>query len=410
MKILFVHQNFPAQFKFVAPSLAKRGHEIRAMTMNNQAGYDDLALYKYTSTRSSTPNIHPWVGDFETKVLRGEAAFRKALEISAIGYTPDVIVAHPGWGEAMFLKDVWPKAKLGMYCEFYYHSSGADVGFDPEFPVIDSGDVCKLRLKNISSDLHMQIADQGISPTKWQASLFPSEFQKKISVIHDGVDTNKIVPNLSAELTIKSNGKVFTLKKGDEVITFVNRNMEPYRGYHIFMRSLPKILRDRPHARILIVGGDGVSYGAGPGVGRTWKNIFLDEVRNKLSIDELSRIHFLGHIPYSHFIPLLQISAVHVYLTYPFVLSWSLIEAMSAGCSIVASKTQPVEEVIKHGENGLLVDFFDYENLARSVLSLLDNKCDAKLLGERARSYAIQNYDLNSICLPKQIKWVEDLS
>jgi glycosyltransferase involved in cell wall biosynthesis len=408
MKILFIHQNFPGQFKFLAPALVQQGHEVVAMIMQkiDLEVWQDIRLVSYLPSRSSTPNIHPWVSDFETKTIRGEACYRAARKLRNAGFMPDVIIAHPGWGESLFLKDVWPESKLGIYCEFYYHAQGADVGFDPEFPNKDVSEICRLRLKNLNHLLHFEVADAGISPTHWQASTFPADFKSKITVIHDGIDTQALAPNSSVTLTL--NGNV-TLTKQDEVITFVNRNLEPYRGYHIFMRALPALLKKRPKARVLIIGGDDVSYGARPEAGKKWKDIFIDEVRPTIAEADWQRVHFLGNIPYDSFIPLLQLSTVHVYLTYPFVLSWSLLEAMSVGCAIVASETQPLREAIIHDKTGRLVDFFDHQALTKEVCQLLDHAKLREKLGKNARAFAIKHYDLNTICLPNQLAWVNQL-
>ena len=414
MKILFIHQNFPGQFKFLAPALVQHGHEVVAMTMQKVEGGQSAAGVKvvpYASNRGTAPDVHPWVNDFETKTIRGEACFRAALQLKADGFTPDVIIAHPGWGESLFLKDVWPTARLGIYCEFFYHSQGADVGFDAEFPVLDAGDVCRLRLKNLNNLLHFEVADAGMSPTRWQASTFPEPFKSRITVVHDGIDTLAVAPNPQVSLTL--NGRL-VLTRQDEVITFVNRNLEPYRGYHVFMRALPELLRRRPHARVMIVGGNDVSYGARPvgpaQAGQSWKDIFVQEVRSQISDADWGRVHFLGNVPYQHFIALLQLSRVHVYWTYPFVLSWSLLEAMSAGCAIVASNTQPLQEAIHHDETGRLVDFFDVAGLASAVCALLDDPVARERLGANARVFAQTHYDLKSVCLPRQLQWVEDLA
>jgi len=409
MNILFIHQNFPGQFKFLAPALAAQGHDVRAFTMQKIAAgeWQGVKLTHYQPSRGTAPNVHPWVSDFETKTIRGEACFRAALKLKERGFTPDVIIAHPGWGESLFLKDVWPQAKLGIYCEFYYHPQGADVGFDPEFPARDAGDVCRLRLKNLNNLLHFEIADSGISPTHWQASTFPEPFRSRITVVHDGIDTEAIAPNPAVSLTL--NGDL-VLTKQDEVITFVNRNLEPYRGYHIFMRALPELLKRRPGARVLIVGGEEVSYGARPEGDKKWKDIFAGEVRPQIPDADWARVHFLGNVPYQYFIPLLQLSTVHVYLTYPFVLSWSLLEAMSVGCAIVASDTQPLHEAIRHDDTGRLVSFFDAAALSGEVCALLDDPAARERLGANARAFAQANYDLKTICLPKQLQWVEELA
>jgi glycosyltransferase involved in cell wall biosynthesis len=408
MNILFIHQNFPGQFKFLAPALAARGHRVVAMTMQKieQQNWHGVTLVPYTASRGSTPNIHPWVGDFETKTIRGEACFRAALKLKQQGFNPDVIVAHHGWGESLFLKEIWPTAKLGVYCEFFYHANGSDVGFDPEFPVTDVAEPCRMRLKNLNNLLHFDIADAGLSPTHWQASTFPLPFRDRITVVHDGIDTEAVQPDSNVTITL---GNGLALSRKDEVVTFVNRNLEPYRGYHTFMRALPSLLRQRPSAQILIVGGDSVSYGAKPAGDGTWKTIFANEVRPQMSDADWARVHFLGNLPYQQFIPLLQLSTVHVYLTYPFVLSWSLLEAMSAGCAIVASDTAPLREAIRHNETGLLVDFFDANALAEQVGALLADPQTSKTLGENARAFARTHYDLKTQCLPGQIAWVEQL-
>ena len=416
MNILFIHQNFPGQFKFLAPALVKQGHKVWGMTMQKTEAKDwqGVTLVPYTANRGTTANVHPWVSDFETKTIRGEACFKAALQLKANGFVPDVIIAHHGWGESLFLKEVWPQAKLAIYCEFFYHPQGADVGFDPEFPPTDPGDACRLRLKNLNNLLHFEVADAGISPTHWQASTFPEGFRQKITVVHDGIDTVAVAPNAAVGLTLKkADGQDLPLTRQDEVITFVNRNLEPYRGYHVFMRALPELLKRRPHARVLIVGADDVSYGARPtqaqNGGTKWKDIFANEVRPHISDADWQRVHFLGHVPYQYFIPLLQLSSVHVYLTYPFVLSWSLLEAMSAGCAIVASDTQPLHEAIAHNETGRLVNFFDPKALTQEVCDLLDNPAERARLGANARAFAQQNYDFQTVCLPKQLEWVEGL-
>ena len=416
MNILFIHQNFPGQFKFLAPALAKQGHQVTAMTMqkNDLNIWQGVQLVHYSAQRGTSPSVHPWVSDFETKTIRGEACFKAALQMKRQGYMPDVIVAHHGWGESLFLKEVWPKSKLGIYCEFFYHPLGADVGFDPEFPATDEGEVCRLRLKNLNNLLHFDLADAGISPTHWQASTFPELFKHKITVVHDGIDTQAVAPNPDVSLTLNmTSGPDLVLTRKDEVITFVNRNLEPYRGYHTFMRSLPRLLKERPNARVLLVGADDVSYGARPDATKysatKWKDIFANEVRDQISDADWQRVHFLGHVPYKHFIPLLQLSTVHVYLTYPFVLSWSLLEAMSAGCAIVASDTQPLHEAITHNETGKLFNFFDASELSQIVCDLLNKPKERSRLGANARAFAQANYDLQTVCLPKQLFWVNQL-
>ena len=414
MKVLFIHQNFPGQFLHLAPALAQLpGNQIVALTMREQvpAQWQNIQVVTYRAPRKATPGIHRWLADLESKTVLGEACFHAALELKRQGFEPDCVVAHPGWGESLFIKDVWPGTKLGIYSEFYYRHEGADSGFDPEFPSKDPGEACRLHMKNANNLLHWQRADAGLAPTAWQASTFPAPYAERIAVIHDGIDTERVAPSANAVVKLTSTIGADRLLTGqDEVITFVNRNLEPYRGYHIFLRALPRLLRERPHARILIVGGDKVSYGAAPPPGTTWKETFIREVRPALSDADWSRVHFVGRVAYEDYLRLLQVSTVHVYLTYPFVLSWSLLEAMSAGCAVVASNTAPVSEVIQDHVNGRLFDFFDSEALASTVIALLNNPALRRSLAANARTTIQQHYDLRSVCLPRQIEWVTQLA
>ncbi len=412
MQYLFIHQNFPGQFKFLAPSLARRGHLVVAMKPGTGPPtlWNGVRLLPYAIERRTAANAHPWVSDFETKTIRGEACYRAALKLKAEGFTPDAIVAHPGWGESLFIKDVWPRARLGIYCEFYYAAEGLDVGFDPEFPATDPDAACRLRLKNLNNTLHFQIADAGLSPTRWQADTFPMPFRRNITVIHDGIDTTAVTPDPTAHLSLKHSRGDLVLTPESEVVTFVNRNLEPLRGYHIFMRALPHLVKQRKNAHILIVGGTNAGYGLAPPPGRTWRDLYAWEVRAQIADTDWARVHFLDNIPYAAFLRLLQVSTVHVYLTYPFVLSWSLLEAMSAGCTIVASDTPPLHEIVLPGDNGVLVDFHDAAALSEQVCRLLGERATRQHLGRNARQFAIANYDLESICLPRQFEWMNRLT
>lgn len=411
MNYLFIHQNFPAQFKHLAPALARQGHKVVALTAKRRGGtlprsWQGVDLVSYENARLNGRAMHPWLSSLAAQTARGEACFHAATELRKAGFVPDAVIAHPGWGESLFIKDVWPQTRLGLYSEFFYLTEGADTGFDPEFSLADALAPCRIRMKNANNLLHFEMADAGLSPTQWQASTFPPAFRSRISVVHDGIDTQAIVPNPHLRMTLNDR---LVLTRADEVITFVNRNLEPYRGFHVFMRALPELLRRRPRARVMIVGGDEVSYGAPPPGGQRWRDILSAEVRPEISASDWQRVHFLGRLPYPTFIELLQLSTVHVYLTYPFVLSWSLLEAMSAGAAVVASSTAPVQEVIRHGETGRLVDFFDRPALVDEVCALLDDPQARQALGEAARRLVRQQYDLNTVCLPAQIAWVERL-
>ncbi len=402
MRVLFVHQNFPGQYLHLAPALAARGDEVTALAIEGQKPLPGVQIFRYKPQRGSSPAIHPWVSDIETKVIRGEAAAKAALELKSRGYEPDVICAHPGWGEALFLKDVFPAARLLAFIEFWYKVEGADFGFDPEFSEDQAAGRCRLRMKNANSLLNLDAADWSVSPTEWQRSTVPELYRDRVTVIHDGIDTEAIRPDPRASVKLAKSGVV--LRPGDEVITFVNRNMEPYRGFHIFMRALPEILRRRPNATVLIVGGDEVSYGKKLEKGETWRKKMLAEVGDQL---DMQRVRFVGRIPHDDFVRMLQISAAHVYLTYPFVLSWSLLEAMSAGCLIIGSATPPVQEVIRDGENGLLVDFFSTDGLADAIERALSHPDQMVEMRRRARETVIARYDLRGYCLPRHIALVD---
>ena len=410
MNILFIHQNFPGQYKHLAPALARAGHHCVALTLRVEkpGEWQGVKLLPYRIRRRPGEGLHPWLVDFETKLLRGESCYLAARELKESGFEPDLIVAHPGWGESMFLRDLWPKARIGLYYELYYGAHGGDTGFDPEFPQkMPEVEAMRLRLKNLNNMMHLEVGDMGISPTEFQANTFPKAFRDRISVIHDGIDTAHVRPDPEAVLQL---GEGLAVTPQDEIITFVNRNLEPYRGYHVFMRALPRLLKERPGARVLLVGGDEVSYGARPPDGRSWKQIYIDEVRGTIATQDWERVHFLGKIPYDRFLSLLQVSSVHVYLTYPFVLSWSLIEAMSAGVPIVASDTAPLHEVVHHGATGRLFPFFDQDRLVEEVCGVLEDREVAAEMGRSARKFAQDTYDLRSICLPRQMQWIDRLA
>ncbi|WP_101067254.1 glycosyltransferase [Roseovarius salinarum] len=409
MKILFIHQNFPGQFKHLAPALAQAGHDCRSLTLrvDKPATWKGVQVFPYRLPERSGQNVHPWLIDLDTKVTRAEACFRAAQRLKDDGYAPDLIVAHPGWGEAMFLRDLWPQARMALYCELYHHADYPHLGFDPEFDDPPGlAEALRIRMKNLNNHLHFPHAHAGLSPTRFQADTFPPEIRDKITVIHDGIDTRRARPERQARFALSEDT---VLTRDDEVITFVNRNLEPYRGYHVFMRALPRLLQDRPGAQIVIVGGDEVSYGARPPKGRTWKQIFIDEVRDRIPDDDWARVHFVGRIAYDDFLSLLQVARVHVYLTYPFVLSWSLLEAMSCGAAVVASDTAPVREVIDHDHTGRLVGFFDGDALVGEVCALLDDAGARAALGAAARDLMIRDYDLRTVCLPRQLDWVSDV-
>ncbi len=394
-RFLFIHQNFPGQFLHVAAALVRRGDDVVALGIKGR----DLAgvrYVRYTPKPPAQASAVESARDFETKVIRGLACAQAMAQLKDAGFVPDVVVAHPGWGEALFCKDVWPGVRLVMFAEFFYCADGADFGFDPEFAQDSLATRARLRLKN-SVHLHaLHAADAVYTPTAWQLSQLPAEYRSKARVIHDGIDTAVAAPNPQAHVTLGRAG--LRLTATDEVLTFVNRNLEPYRGFHTFMRALPEIMRQRPKAHCLIVGRDEVSYGSPPTKGGTWRQVMLAEVGAQLPMD---RVHFVGALPYQDYVRLLQVSTCHVYLTYPFVLSWSCLEAMSTGTVVLGSATAPVQEVIEHGVNGLLCDFFDVPALAEQAVAVLADRGRYAELGQRARQSVVQRFDLRERCLPE---------
>lgn len=401
MKLLFIHQNFPGQFKHFARFCQASGHEVVGLGAGQVAGVEGMRVFGYTLGRGNAPGVHAWAQEFESKVIRGEACALALQRLKSTGFEPDVIFAHPGWGEALFVKAVFPRAKLVCLMEYYYRLEGQDMGFDPEFPVMSLEDQARLASKNANLLLAMEAMDYGVSPTPWQASTLPTWVGDKLWLIHEGIDTTLCRPNVSAKIALPDRG--VEIRPGDEVLTFVARNLEPVRGYHVFMRALPEIMARRPNVKVFIVGGDGVSYGGAP-EGGSYRQRYLMEVVRRL---DPHRVFFLGNVQYGVFLQLMQITRCHVYLTYPFVLSWSMLEAMSAGALVVGSRTAPVMDAIEDGKSGLLVDFFDMAGLADRVCDVLAHSERYDGMRAAARQTVLERFDLESVCLPAYARLLE---
>jgi glycosyltransferase involved in cell wall biosynthesis len=395
VRLLFVHQNFPGQYRHLAAHYAAAGaHEVvcigeKANVLRQRPALPGAKLLAY-----ELAELKPAPSPFEASVLRAihraRAVAAGAARLRQAGFRPDVIFAHIGWGEALFLKDLFPAAKLLLFCEFFYRAHGADMGFDPEFPA-SAEKLLRLRVMNAPLLMSLDAADWGVAPTRWQKRQFPAGYASRISVIHDGVDTDLVCPDGAC--------------RSEEVITYVARNLEPYRGFHVFMRAIPEIQRRRPRARIVIVGGDEVSYSPRLPAGETYRGRMQRELGGRV---DWSRVQFCGRLPYAEYLALLRRSSVHVYLTYPFVLSWSLIEALAAGCMVVASRTAPVEEVLVDGENALLCDFLSPADVAEKVERALVEPQEP--LRRAARHTAVARFDLRRVCLPAQLELVEQLA
>ncbi|WP_448207961.1 glycosyltransferase family 4 protein [Azospirillum sp. sgz302134] len=401
MKIVFIHQNMPGQYKHLAARLAADpANAVVFITKRTDREIPNVRRLNYQPSRQARENAHPYLVSTENAVLHGQGVARLLMGLRGEGFVPDIIVGHPGWGETLFVKDVFPNTPYLNYCEFFYRAQGLDVGFDPSMPVnVDT--VLRLRMRSTPLLLALEACDRGIAPTLWQRDTHPEPFWPRIEVIHDGVDTTVLQGNPDARFRLPDGTM---LSRDDEVVTYAVRNLEPYRGFPSFMRALPRILEARPNAKVLIVGGDDVSYGSRPADGKSWRETMLAEV----PVDP-ARVFFMGHLPYELYLAALRVSRAHVYLTYPFVLSWSMVEAMALGCVVIGSDTAPVREVIRDGENGLLVDFFSPQAIADRVVEVLKDPGAFAPLGRAARETVVERYDL-SRCLTRQIDLIRSMA
>jgi glycosyltransferase involved in cell wall biosynthesis len=404
MIFVFIHQNFPGQYRHLVRYLADQpGNTVYFITQNTSNAMEGVTKLVYKVALPSAPNCHPLSVDYDTAVRTGLAVAQVCQTLQQQGVRPDLIAGHCGWGETLFVKDVFPDSPLLSYFEFFYHFSHVDVNFDPEYPT-DRREAFQLRSRNAVNLLSFDATDWGNAPTHWQRSLHPPELRTRITTIHEGANTAIAHPDPSAWVKLSPDDVVLT--RADEVITYVARNLEPYRGFHIFMRAAKEILKRRPKAQIIVIGGDEVSYGMAHPSGETFRAVMLKELAPDLPLD---RIHFTGQVSYDTYLNVLQVSSAHIYLTYPFVLSWSFIEAMACGCAIVGSDTPPVMEVLKDRENGLAVDFFSPTAIADRVDEVLDHPDKMQALRDAARRTAVEQFDFQSVTLPRWLKLMDDL-
>jgi glycosyltransferase involved in cell wall biosynthesis len=402
MRVLFIHHQCPGQYPHLARHLAARGHTVRFLTQSIGAKIPGVTITVYSVESPSPSQSHPYTPEIDRLLRVGTAAAEAGERLRAEGFVPDLIVGHNGFGELLFLRDVWPGVPVLGNCEFYYRASGADVGFDPEFDSIFNSPAA-LRVRNLPALFAADTLDWAHVATRWQKSLHPGSLQARMTVVHEGIDTRLHRPDDSATFRLP-NGRVLDAK--DTVVTYVARNLEPYRGFHTFMRSLPAVLRRCPDAEVVIVGGDGVSYGAPPAPGRSFREELVAQLGKRL---DGTRVHFTGQIPNAAYRRLLNVSSAHVYLTVPFVLGWSCLEAMASGCLLIGSRTPPVEEVIEDGVNGLLVDMLAPDDIAEQIVGALRRRKSLAPLRAAARATVLNRYDLKTRALPRWDTLLEDL-
>ncbi len=394
MRYLFVHQNFPGQFLHLVRHLTRQSthegsnNEVVFISEPNQNVMPGVRRVSYRMPRGAYAETHPVAQEFELAVLRAELVAQTARTLKQLGFTPDIIIGHHGWGELLNLRDVYPDTPMLGYLEFYYHTDRFDVGFDPEFPN-DPSMFPRVRAKNAVNLLALTNGGRGQTPTLFQRSTYPAWAHPNISVLSEGVNLDVCAPDPQSASQDFTLGAV-TVRPDEKLITYVSRDLEPYRGFHVVMRALPRILQARPDVRVMLVGGDGVSYGARLAEGN-WREHMLREVGRSL---DPARVHFMGKLDYVSYAGLLKRSDTHLYLTYPFVASWSLREAMASGCAIVGSQTAPVEEFIRDGKTGLLTPFHDPRGLGDRVLELLEDPKLSRKLRRAVRQEAMRSLSM----------------
>lgn len=393
LRFLFVHQNAPGQFSHLARHLTAEGHEVRFLTCRENPPVDGLPVIPYRIGAAPPEGLHPFLSPLAEGVRYAVPAANAAKQALDQGFKPDIVVAHAGWGETLFLKDVYPDVPLLSYAEFFYRAEGADVGFrSPAPPSLNVR--AKTRLKNAVNLLSLDACDRALAPTRWQKSVHPPEYLDKIEVIHEGVDVDALAPNPRRVIGFDNGLK---LSRDEFVVTFATRSLEPYRGFDIFMRAIPEIQRRHPDARIVIVGRDKASYGGEPKGFASWR----EKLTREVEIPDPSRVHWFGWLRREVLTALFQVTSAHVYLTYPFVLSWSMLEAMSCGAVVIGSRTPPVQEMIEDGVNGLLVDFDDVQGLADRIDAVRADPAGMADISRRARETIVRGYALKD-CIARQ--------
>lgn len=395
MRILFSHSTHPAQFRRLIPVLVRDGHEVVFLAKTNEWHAPEVSGYRlipYQPVREGGgPHIHPYLRRFEMAVLDGQAAFSVAQKLRADGWIPDVVVSHVGFGSGLYLSDCFPEARrIGLF-EWFYSGDGLDLRYlNPNGITADHR--MMLRGWNAQALLELAAVDCAVTPTQWQRQQFPDWIQSRLRVIHEGIDLDQFV-NLRDQ-DGSEHPRPFDLPDDPslEVVTYLSRCFEEYRGFPQVMEALALLQSRRPKVHVLLAGSDEIAYGKPRSDGRSWRQWAMEE----LPLDP-NRTHWLGILQTKQYEQLLAFSDVHLYYTVPFVLSWSLLEAMATGCCIVASDTEPVREVMAHGQSGVLVPFFEPEQAAQAVSELLEDPDRRRLLGRQARLAARQYGSLEGI-------------
>jgi len=406
--VLFIHPNFPGQFLRLARHLAlQSGYRVRALRDTAKQTTEPLVpgveLFGYALPPGDANDPSPqWARHFSAAVERGQVVARALLQMKLEGYEPHLIYAHTGWGDTLYLKELFPQVPVVGLFEYYYHSRGADVGFDPDYPLTLS-DVFRVPLLNASQLMALETCDVHLTPTEWQRSRYPDTWRSRMRCLHEGVNTDIVQPDPEASFMLPD-GRV--LRAGDEVLTYACRGFEPCRGVEVFMRALPRILEQRPDCQVLLVGSSRHYYGPAPAGHATWLDKCLAGLEQPL---DPNRVHFLGFVDYPRYLSMLQVSRAHVYMTYPFVLSWSMLEAMAAGCVVVGSDTAPVREVIANEVNGLLFPFFDDAALVQQVARALADPLALQPLRAAAVSTIKKRYDFDHVVLPQHLQLLDSL-
>jgi glycosyltransferase involved in cell wall biosynthesis len=406
MNILFIHQNYPGQYKHILDWIAtSRCHQIVFLTQKRDVPAEKgIHGVRYEPDHVPAPDAYPYSAEFEKCCANGTKVADVCRNLEGQGFKPDIVIGHSGWGETLFLKEMWPDVPVLSYFEYFYTASGGGaVGFDPEFPISEAMPFV-MSARNSVNHLAFAACDMGQTATQWQKNGYPKNFHQKIRVMHEGIRTDLCVPNANASAKL---GRIAVpVDRNDEIFTYMARNMEPVRGFHMFMRALPKILGARPNARAIVIGGNNVSYGRELSEGHTYRGMLESEIGDQI---DWSRVHFLGQVPYDVYLTVIQMSRCHIYLTVPFVPSWSMMEAMSMGATLVASDVSPVREIITDKRTGFLVDFFSPDALAAKVVEVLAHRDNYRSIGMAARDHIVRKYDFRNVALRSNIRLMNKL-